>query len=105
MPQMSIMARPRICPSSSATRASSACSREYRLVTSFAAALMAEAHRPGESGAAQLVHLGIANTAGEVTDRDLVRGRIGDVDFLDHQRPSRLYLYGGLALHDRFLPL
>jgi len=35
-PQISIMARPRICPSSSATRASSTCSREYRLVTIFA---------------------------------------------------------------------
>ena len=34
-PQISIMARPRICPSSSATRASSICSKEYRLVTSF----------------------------------------------------------------------
>src|SRR5262249_13977684 len=68
-----------------------------------AAALMAEAHRPREPGAAQLVHLGIANTAGEVTDRDLIWTGIRDVEFLDHQRPSRLYLYGGLALHDRLL--
>src|SRR5215467_1759108 len=68
-----------------------------------AAALMAEAHRPRQPRAAQLVHLGIANAAGKVTDRDLVRARIRSVDFLDHQRPYSLYLYGGLALHDRLL--
>jgi hypothetical protein len=37
-----------------------------------AAALMAEVHWPRQRGAAQLVHLGIANTAREVSDRDLV---------------------------------
>src|SRR5262245_25964800 len=68
-----------------------------------AAALMAEAHWPRQSRVAQLLHLGIANTARKVTDRDLVRGRIRNVDFLDHQRPCGLHLYGRLTLHDRLL--
>src|SRR5215469_4111098 len=62
---------------------------------------MAETHWPGQRGVAQLVHLRIANPAREVADRNLVRTRIRDVDFLDHQRPAMLYLYRGLALHER----
>src|SRR5215510_831603 len=103
------MARPRIRPSSSATRACSTCSSGYRLVTSFPSGnlpsrtLMAEAHWPGQPGVAQLVHLGIANTAREIAHRDLIPTRIRDVDVLDHQRPPILHLYGGLALHDCLL--
>ena len=69
-----------------------------------AAALMAEAHWPGQPGVVQLMHLGIANTASEVADRDLVRTRIRDVDFLDQQRSARLLPgWRGLALHERLL--
>jgi hypothetical protein len=66
-----------------------------------AAALMSETHWPRQPRVAQLVHLRKADTTSDVTDRDLVRARIRDVDFLDHQRSCRLYLYCGLALHDR----
>src|SRR6185437_11580868 len=65
-----------------------------------AAAFMAEAHGPGHGGVAQLVDLGIANTAGEVAHDDLVRAGIRDVDFVDYQRSPVLDLDGGLALHD-----
>src|SRR5262249_5073752 len=68
-----------------------------------ATALMAETHRPWQLGIAQLVHLGVADTTGEVADRDLIRARIRKVDLLDHQRPPRLYLYGSPALHGRLL--
>src|SRR5215469_9727675 len=68
-----------------------------------AAALMAETHRPGQLGVAQLVDLRIANAAREIADRDLVRTRIGDVDFLDHQWRAVRYLQSGLALHERLL--
>jgi hypothetical protein len=70
-------------------------------VCNDAAALMSEAHWPRQPSVAQLVQLRIADTTGEVADRDLARARIRDVHFLDHQRSSRLYLYCCLALHDR----
>ena len=57
-----------------------------------AAALMAKAHRPRQLGVAQLVQLGIADTAREVADRYLIRTGIGDVYLLDHQRSAVLYL-------------
>jgi hypothetical protein len=65
-----------------------------------ATALMAKTHWPRQPRIAQLVHLGIANTARNVADCDLVPTRIRKVDFLDHQWPCSLNLYGGLALHN-----
>jgi hypothetical protein len=48
--QISIMARPRIWPSSNATRASSICSREYRLVTSFLSGNLSSRTQSRKSG-------------------------------------------------------